>query len=96
MPAGLELRVAALLQARPTCPQNPGSGSCTADPYPNFGLFIYDGSTLVGGALNTSSNYQYISHFNTTGVQKDYKVKIFLAHWNGLSGTTFGVAWDSW
>jgi hypothetical protein len=96
VPAGLELRVAALLQTRPTCPQSPGSGSCTADPYPTFALFVFDGSTLVRVALNSSSNYQYISHFNTSGAQKDFKIKIFLGYWNGLSQTTFGVAWDSW
>ncbi len=30
------------------------------------------------------------------GASAGYKVKIFLAYWNGPSGTTFGVAWDSW
>ncbi len=96
VPAGVELRVAAFLQTRPTCPQNPGSGSCTADPYPFFGLFVYDGAILVRAAPNASSNYQYISHVNTTGVQKDYTVKIYMGPWNGLTQTTFGVAWDSY
>ncbi|MBK7585965.1 MAG: S8 family serine peptidase [Myxococcales bacterium] len=96
VPAGVELRAEAFLQTRPTCPQNPGSGSCTADPYPFFGLFVYDNATLVRAALNASSNYQYISHFNTTGVQKDYTVRIYMGGWNGLTQTTFGLAWDSY
>lgn len=96
VPPGFPLRVAAMLAARPTCPQNPDSDDCSADPYPRFGLFVYDGSTPVGLSINPNSNYQYVSFVNTSGVQKDYTIKVYLVAWNGLPSTTWGMAWSTW
>lgn len=33
---------------------------------------------------------------NTSGVQKDYTLKMYVGTWNGLASTTYGVAWSSW
>jgi hypothetical protein len=95
VPNGRALRVASLLQSRPTCPSNPGSWSCTANPYPYQFLFLYDGTSMVRWSPGVANNYTYIHHVNTSGVQKDYKIKIYLYGWNGLSSTTFGIAWNA-
>jgi hypothetical protein len=96
VPNNRQGRIAGLLQSRPSCPQNPGSSSCSSNPYPNFGLFLYDGGSLVGYSVSSKNNYQYIAITNTSGVQKDYKIRIYMYNWNGLSSTTFGVAWNSY
>ena len=95
VPAGGQLRVASLLQARPTCPQNPGSFDCSADPYPLHALILYDGALLAGYSVGSGSNYQYIAKTNTSGATKTYTVRIYLADWGGLSATTWGLAWSS-
>ncbi|MBE7483047.1 MAG: hypothetical protein HS104_24115 [Polyangiaceae bacterium] len=92
---GWQLRVAAFFQTRPTCPASPGSWSCTANPYPLFWLLVYDGSTLVGWSFNGNNNYKYTAFTNTSGVQRDYTIKLYVVAWNGLPATTFGVAWSA-
>jgi len=110
VPALYALRVAALLQSRPTCPSNPGCSEyypdpyhpvggcwayfhCSANPYVIFSLQVYDGTTLVAAANNTSTSYQFIRYVNTSGVNKTYTVKIIPLNYNGLTGTTWGMAW---
>jgi hypothetical protein len=96
VPNNRQGRIAGLLQSRPSCPQNPGSSSCSSNPYPNFGVFLYDGGSLVRYSVSSKNNYQYIAITNSSGVQKDYKIRIYMYNWNGLSSTTFGVAWNSY
>lgn len=108
VPALHALRAAALLQSRPACPTNPGcsestdggpvggctaSSYCSSNPFVIFSLQIYDGNTLVAAANNTSTSYQFIRYVNTSGLDKTYKIKIVPLNYNGLTGTTWGVAW---
>ena len=95
MANGSQVRIAAFLQTRPTCASSLDASSCATDPYPSFGLFVYDGATLIAASINTNNNYEYVAFKNTSGVTKDYSVKIFLGYWNGLWSTTFGVAWSA-
>jgi hypothetical protein len=96
VPNGSQVRVVSFLQARPNCPGNPGFGDCSSDPYPYSALFVYDGANLVAVAFSADNNYQYVAFTNTSGIQKDYTVKMYLSDWNGLASTTFGIAWSSW
>lgn len=91
------LRVAALVVAHPTCPQNPGVvvSPCTASAFPTFALFLNEGTQTIAISGNTNNNYQFIKYTNTTGSTKTLNVRAWLAYWNGLSSTTFGLAWRS-
>lgn len=93
--AGKALRVSALVRSAPTCPANPSISSCSANPFPAFALMLYDGPTLVGISGNFSNNYQYIRHVNTSGAQKDYKIRLLMSAWNGVTATTFATAWSA-
>ena len=95
VPNNTQLRAAFFVQTRPTCPTNPGSGSCSANPYPWIALLVYDGPTWVATAYNSNTNYSYLAFTNTSGVQKDYTLKLWIVSWNGLTSTTFGGAWSS-
>lgn len=96
VPNGKQLRSAFFAQTRPTCPSNPGSWSCSPNPYPHIATVVYDGANIVGLAWNTNTNYSYVAFTNTSGTQKDYVLKMYLIGWNGLTSTTFGMAWSSY
>ena len=95
VPPNEVLRVSAMVPSQPTCPGYPPTGPCTGAPYPNIGLFVYEGPTLVRASLSAENNYQYVAMENTTGSTKTYNIKLIMFKWNGLSSSSFGVAWAS-
>jgi hypothetical protein len=103
------LRVAALLQSRPNCPANPGcnessggtpTGGCTAanicsaNPYVHFSLQLHEFGYIRASSENSYTSYQFIRFVNERGYSRTFQVKLVPINYNGLSGTTWGVAWS--
>ncbi len=95
IPPGQTLRVAALMRSTPTCPTNPGlsTNPCTGNPFPTFGILMFEGSSLLAISLNVNNNYQFIKYTNGAGYDRYWTIRLWLSNWNGLSSSTFGVAW---
>ena len=79
------LRVAAMVPNYPSSGTPANETNCTSDTCVSMWLFADDSS---GGA----NNYQYLT-IPPTGQTQTFTLKIWINSWNGLSQTTYGIAW---
>ncbi len=95
VPAGKTLRASAMLRSTPTCPTSPGetANPCTANPFPTFGLFLYENGNYVTASINLENNYQFIKFTNGAAYDRNFTLRIWLVGWSGVSSTTYGMAW---
>jgi hypothetical protein len=92
--AGAWLRAAAVLSSSPAC--NSSGQNCTGNPHPQFFLGIYDTSgNQLAYSWHGENNWQYVALKNTSGSAKNYKLKVFVSSWQGISLSEFGIAWVS-
>jgi hypothetical protein len=92
---GERLRVAAHIQARPSCGSPASITNCSPTGTPWFWLAVYEGSTLAASSFSSTNSYQYVSLQNYGSVSKNYTIKVCMVLWNGLTSSTFGIAWRS-
>lgn len=91
---GDTVRAAAIMMSDPSCGSTPISrNNCSTNPYPSFCL-VLDGSGVWETSCQFDQNYQYVSYTNTTGSVQFIDLRFWMNSWNGLGGTSWGVAWD--
>jgi hypothetical protein len=91
---GSWLRAAAVLSSSPAC--NSSGQNCTGNPHPQFYLGIFDTSgNQLAYSWHGENNWQYVALKNTSGSTKNYKLKVFVSSWQGVSWSEFGIAWVS-
>lgn len=93
VPAGRTLRVAAVLFAKGDCSGD--ETTCGGRDFAHFRLRGLQGSTVRGQSANFNGNYQYFGWKNTGTSQVTIKIEIKIEDWDGLSGTTYGMAWST-
>ena len=77
----------------PSCGTPANETNCTSDTFVSMWLFAYDSSgTLVASSKSADNNYQYLT-IPPTGQTQTFTLKIWINSWNGLSQTTYGIAW---
>ncbi len=95
LPADGYLRVATVMMNHPSC-NTPGTCDSAADNFSEYYLYVYDRATGdYYWSVGLGNNYKYLAIHSAYSTTQTYEISAWMADWKGMSGDTWGLAWDT-
>ena len=90
---GHTLRIASVNFSKPSCGAIADENNCSSEKLARLRIRITSPGT--GSAANYAQNYQYVAWTNNTGVRKSVPFVLEVVDMDGLSSSSYGIAWQT-